>query len=305
VYETDGKSETWYVNDGIQVLMELNEAKAPVVLYNPGISQTRLTQDPPLTEYMLLDGLGSIAQWTDDQGNLTHELFYEPFGRQQYSPRPDRFHRHRYVELAHDDQLELTYLNARWYDSAVGRFMSRDPSECDVRIPQAQNKYLYALARSTSLVDLDGRAAAYYRMNPFRIDGGLTAHGRAEAEKQEAEGEEETRRAAAMDEGAGKAGYFSRLETCDRNLTRDLQVCAGTGLVKAAAGAILAAAGVARAAVLFGSKVAAVIGGIATTFKVGQTVEARGSVDPCEAAAEGAHAACITEAAKYKGVDSR
>ncbi len=119
-------AETWFVFDGFSVVMELNAAKKPLAVLVPGVSKTRLDLTSPLTEYYLFDGLGSVVNLTDSVGNPTQTYRYDPFGR-TLNVKVDPFNRYRFVNPAHDDFTGLTYMNARWYDSLLGRFITRDP----------------------------------------------------------------------------------------------------------------------------------------------------------------------------------
>ena len=159
VYESDGSQGTWYVQDGLNVVMELNGAKAPVTEIVPGVAKIRLDLPEPQTEYYLHDGLGSVVQLTDEQGNLTQEYFYEPFGAQQYAPRRDQFNRYRFVGLASDDATGLIYMNARWYDPAAGRFTSRDPVEGDPRSGQSLARHVYVADNPVKMADPSGMKA--------------------------------------------------------------------------------------------------------------------------------------------------
>ncbi|MEK7477632.1 MAG: hypothetical protein AAB152_18580 [Candidatus Coatesbacteria bacterium] len=78
--EGAGATRRWFVYEGLNVVMELNGDKWPTALVVPGLSKTRLDLPEPFTEYFLPDALGSVANLTDSQGNLTQEYWYEPFG---------------------------------------------------------------------------------------------------------------------------------------------------------------------------------------------------------------------------------
>jgi RHS repeat-associated protein len=55
------------------------------------------------------------------------------------------------------DTSGLYYMQARWYDSAFGRFMSRDPEAGDLSLPRTLNLYSYAGANPIMLSDPTGR----------------------------------------------------------------------------------------------------------------------------------------------------
>ncbi len=52
-----------------------------------------------------------------------------------------------------NDPNGLVYLRARYYDPAIGRFVSRDPFPGLAEVPQSQNPYAYVLNNPCNLVD--------------------------------------------------------------------------------------------------------------------------------------------------------
>jgi RHS repeat-associated protein len=57
------------------------------------------------------------------------------------------------------DPTALQYLRARYYDPAVGRFISRDPQPASAAVPVTLNRYVYANNNPVNLVDPLGREA--------------------------------------------------------------------------------------------------------------------------------------------------
>ena len=72
----------------------------------------------------LYDGLGSTSDLTDGSGNVTASYGYDVFGA-------IRSHTGATTEWSftgeQNDPGGLEYLRARYYDSAIGRFLSKDP----------------------------------------------------------------------------------------------------------------------------------------------------------------------------------
>ena len=159
----DGKA-TWFLYDGLDVVMELGDDKKPLTLYVPGVSRTRLDLPTPLTEYYLHDGLGSVVQMTDTHGNITQEYHYEPFGWGYQ--RHDPFNRNRFVGLQTDDLTDLIYMNARWYDPRVGRFISRDPIEGNTM--KENNLYVYVLNNPLNNTDPTGMIMYFPDPDPWQ-----------------------------------------------------------------------------------------------------------------------------------------
>ncbi len=56
-----------------------------------------------------------------------------------------------------DDDSNLYYFGARYYDSEIGRFITKDPDGGDVTDPQSLNPYVYVRNNPVNLVDPEGR----------------------------------------------------------------------------------------------------------------------------------------------------
>jgi len=55
--------------------------------------------------------------------------------------------------------VRLYYLRARYYDPALGRFLSRDPAEPLLTLPRALNRYVYVADNPLNAADPSGRQA--------------------------------------------------------------------------------------------------------------------------------------------------
>jgi RHS repeat-associated protein len=91
--------------------------------------------------YYVHDGLGSVRQLLDTTGQIETNYTYDPFGvplsgGEVYNP-------YQYTGEAWDAEVELLYLRARYYQPEVGRFITKDPWEGDVRRPGTLNGYVY------------------------------------------------------------------------------------------------------------------------------------------------------------------
>jgi RHS repeat-associated protein len=156
VYRKEGTGITWFVFDGLSVVMELNKDRKASAAIVPGVSKINLSYHIPVTEFFLYDGLGSVVMRTDILGNPTQIYHYDVFGGIQ-NLNSDPFNRYRYIGLAHEDALGLVYMNARWYDPVAGRFIGRDSIVNLMDGTQAMNEYVYALNNPLNLTDIGGR----------------------------------------------------------------------------------------------------------------------------------------------------
>ncbi len=74
--------------------------------------------------YYYVDQLGNVLETTDGQGNTVTRSDYKPFGEGAINTEPNG---PAYSGHVHDSETDLTYMQARYYDAAVGRFLSPDP----------------------------------------------------------------------------------------------------------------------------------------------------------------------------------
>ncbi len=105
------------------------------------------------------DALGSPIATTDETGNKHWEEVYEPYGERYLKEPQSGDNRVFYVGKLHDDELGLSYMNARYYDPLVGRFMGVDPVGFVEGNSHSFNRYTYANNNPYKFVDPDGNYA--------------------------------------------------------------------------------------------------------------------------------------------------
>ena len=113
-----------------------------------------------------LDHLGTPRLITDDYGRTVAEYEYYPFGtdpdsntREAQDEQSLKFTGHQ-RDLAHGDLHVLDYMHARYYDGAVGRFLSVDPvldADKAAVNPQLWNRNAYVTNNPLNATDPDGR----------------------------------------------------------------------------------------------------------------------------------------------------
>ena len=104
-------------------------------------------------------GLGSVNAVTDSNGNVTDRYVYDAFGRLigQQGNTDNEF---RFTGEQFDENSELYYLRARYYDPDNGRFISRDSFEGFQDDPLSLHKYTYVHNNPVNLIDPSGNASA-------------------------------------------------------------------------------------------------------------------------------------------------
>ncbi|ODN40985.1 RHS repeat domain-containing protein [Piscirickettsia litoralis] len=113
------------------------------------------------TVYLHNDLLGSPLQETrqDKSFVFNQGQVYWGYGQEALDTSKDRPSEHvGFTGKLHDDATGLSYYGARYYDPAIGRFMSVDPEKVDIgKSPLSFNRYVYANDNPLKYVDHDGR----------------------------------------------------------------------------------------------------------------------------------------------------
>ena len=139
----DEVTYVWDVNRGLPAILEDGDGNR----YVYGLDLIARIDSSDDEEYYLYDGLGSTRALADDGGDVTDTYSYDAFGnvRAQTGSSGNEF---TYAG-EQTDSTDLQYLRARYYDPAVGRFLSRDP------VPFLQ-RYAYVGNNPANLVDPSG-----------------------------------------------------------------------------------------------------------------------------------------------------
>ena len=120
--------------DGQSVVREMRTVEgtaAPYATYLEGPSGPLYRRDDTSggVRWYVFDGLGSVVAEVDPNGNVTSTRKYDVYGAVRTTTGTPTG-KHGFVgQLGHttEDETGLTYMRARYYDPAVGRFISEDP----------------------------------------------------------------------------------------------------------------------------------------------------------------------------------
>ncbi len=114
------------------------------------------------------DHLGSTNVVTDFESMVVENTEFYPFGRPRYDERSNFTSRYKYTAKELDQESGLTYYGARFYDAALGSFVSIDPLYLELngleddstgdslRNPQILNLMSYSVNNPIRFIDPDG-----------------------------------------------------------------------------------------------------------------------------------------------------
>ena len=115
-------------------------------------AETRIT-------YYLPDAQGSPIAAFDATGKILWRQHYQPFGQEIEQDAASKDKTIGYTGHVHNRETGLTYMGRRYYDPAIGRFMSMDPAGVNPNDPRTFNRYAYANNNPYRYVDPDGKWA--------------------------------------------------------------------------------------------------------------------------------------------------
>ncbi|NRB24619.1 RHS repeat-associated core domain-containing protein [Shewanella sp.] len=101
--------------------------------------------------YQHTDMLGTPVMETDESGYVISRSVYEPFGKRLGGEKAGL----GFTGHLQDEDLGLTYMQARYYDPLIGRFYSNDP--VGFRDVHSFNRYAYGNNNPYKYVDPDGK----------------------------------------------------------------------------------------------------------------------------------------------------
>ncbi|MCO7226578.1 RHS repeat domain-containing protein [Pleionea sp. CnH1-48] len=152
--DSEGTSYSMYARDGKLVYRKVNGIHTDY--YHLGKKLVAKKKGSAVT-YVHTDYLGSPAAETNTAGFVTAKMHYQPFGEQIEAPKDDV----GYTGHKFDKSLDLSYMQARYYDPVVGRFYSNDPVGALGHISRGNsvhgfNRFTYANNNPHKFVDPDG-----------------------------------------------------------------------------------------------------------------------------------------------------
>ncbi|MCZ7665896.1 MAG: RHS repeat-associated core domain-containing protein [Chloroflexi bacterium] len=114
--------------------------------------------------FFATDHLGSTSATLWANGSLRSRLRYDPWGKERYtlSVTPSGY---RYTSQRWDSGLGLYDYNARYYDPALGKFISADTLVPQPTSPQSFNRFAYVRNNPLGFIDPTGH-------REIEIDGG-------------------------------------------------------------------------------------------------------------------------------------
>lgn len=125
---------------------------------------------PGTVTYVYTDPQGTPLAEADANGNITATFDYAPYGTQAMGTPPNG---PGYTGHVNDPDTGLVYMQARYYDPTIARFLSIDPVAPVTGKTFNFNRYNYANNNPIANIDPDGRETGQAYAAIYRMDGGV------------------------------------------------------------------------------------------------------------------------------------
>lgn len=171
VYQYDGMgNRKQVIRDGVtnrfvldvsrplsQILATTGGSGSVTAYYVYGLGLISKIEPGGTTRYYHYDSRGSTVAITDWTGAILNSYAYDPFG-QVTAASESADNRFRYLGRhgVVDEGNDLSYVRARYYSAARGRFVTKDSSAGEDLDGQSLNRYVYAINNPIIYVDISG-----------------------------------------------------------------------------------------------------------------------------------------------------
>ena len=176
-----------YVNGQLALVFNGSGSVQERYLYGPGTNQVLAVElgNGGAVHWFLTDDLGTVRDVTDSFGNVLDHLNVDPFGVVTGQSNPAYAPRFIFAGMQYDAATGLYLDGERYYNPAIGRFMSQDPTGFG---GGDTNLYRYVGNDAPNMVDPNGLSPnrpddnwywqEMYARNPFEgVDGGQLGRG--------------------------------------------------------------------------------------------------------------------------------
>jgi RHS repeat-associated protein len=134
------------------VVAEYSQPTISIATYTYGADL--ISQQQGVNEsFFLSDGHSGVRILTDKFGDSTSISSYDAYGNVSYTGSNNPY---LYRGEQFEQQTQLQYLRARYYDPSTGRFLGIDPFEGNLNSPISRHRYLYGNANPISYSDPSG-----------------------------------------------------------------------------------------------------------------------------------------------------
>ncbi|MBU2711368.1 RHS repeat-associated core domain-containing protein [Zooshikella harenae] len=133
-------------------------------------------QAAEIITYYHNDLTGTPVAASDESGNLLWREEYTPYGEQLTQDKKSASNRRGFTGHVQDRDLGLVYMQARYYDPVLGRFLAYDPAGVNPESPFTFNRYAYGNNNPYGYADPDGELAFLIPAVIWGVGAAMTAY---------------------------------------------------------------------------------------------------------------------------------
>ena len=164
VEKTENGKTAYYLYEADKVILETDGAGNQTSVNTYGINLISRTMDSQ-TAYYMYNGHADVTALVTENGQILASYRYDAFGNTiEKNENTGLNNPYRYAGYRYDSETDLYYLNARYYDSKIARFMTEDTYTGDPNDPLSLNLYTYCHNEPIMYMDSTGHV---------RIAGGM------------------------------------------------------------------------------------------------------------------------------------
>ena len=143
-----------------------NDQNPTTYIFFNGQRIARIDPGTTTAKFYVTDNIGLTALVTDASGNVLNESLFFPYGVERVISQNDSANNYKFSGKERDAETGLDDFGARYYDSALGRFMTPDWDGKPTAVPfasfgdpQTLNLYAYVENGPLNKVDADGHTS--------------------------------------------------------------------------------------------------------------------------------------------------
>ena len=153
ISKTVGDNTTKYIYDGNNLILELDKENNELATNTYGINLIKRKTDK--VGYYVYNSHGDISKVVDVDNNVLNEYKYDEYGKITQSN--ETFNNpFKYTSYYYDDEIQNYYLNSRYYDPQLQRFISEDTYRGTTNDPLSLNLYTYCVGNPLMYKDNSG-----------------------------------------------------------------------------------------------------------------------------------------------------
>jgi RHS repeat-associated protein len=157
----EGITTRYYYDDGDLIAegtLQTNLSTFKKAEYLRGNSVVSKVSSTGAKTYYTFNGHGDVKELRGANGELINQYSYDIWGNPITKIEQDKENPFLYSGEYWDKATSLQYLQARWYDPSMGRFLSEDTHKGEIKNPISLNLYTYVENNPLTYIDPSGNS---------------------------------------------------------------------------------------------------------------------------------------------------